>query len=40
VIDRLATEAPADVAALAAVDGVRRWRAEHFGDDLLKALRV
>jgi ribonuclease D len=40
VIDRLATEAPGDAAALAAVEGVRRWRVEQFGDELLKALRV
>jgi ribonuclease D len=40
VIDRLAVEAPADAAALAAVEGVRRWRVELFGDELLKALRV
>jgi ribonuclease D len=40
VIDRLAADAPADRAALAAVEGVRGWRVDLFGDDLLKALRV
>ncbi len=40
VIDRLAAAPPEDRAGLAAVEGVRDWRAALFGDDLLKALRV
>jgi ribonuclease D len=38
LIDRLAAEPPADLDALARTDGVRRWRAELFGDDLLEVL--
>ena len=40
VIDRLAAEPPRDLAALAQVEGVRRWRAELFGDDLLTRPRL
>ncbi|MGH7361948.1 MAG: HRDC domain-containing protein, partial [Candidatus Methylomirabilales bacterium] len=38
LIDRLAAEPPADLTALTRVDGVRRWRAELFGGELLRAL--
>jgi ribonuclease D len=38
LIDRLAAEAPADPAALAAVDGMRRWRAELFGQEIVALL--
>ena len=38
LIDRLAEAAPADGAALAAVEGLRRWRADAFGADLLAAV--
>src|SRR5207237_785047 len=38
LIDRLAADPPRDLAALEQVDGVRRWRVEVFGPDLLKAL--
>lgn len=38
LIDRLAAEPPADLVALASAEGVRRWRAELFGDELLRAL--
>jgi ribonuclease D len=38
VIDRLAADAPRDVAALEQVEGVRRWRVKLFGDDLLRVL--
>ena len=38
LIDRLAAEPPAGRRALEQVEGVRRWRAELFGDALLKAL--
>jgi ribonuclease D len=40
VIDRLAAEPPEERAGLAAVEGVRGWRVDMFGDDLVKALRV
>ena len=40
VIDRLAADPPQDLAALAAVEGVRSWRADLFGRELLEALRV
>jgi len=39
LIDRLAADAPADVAALARTEGVRRWRAELLGEELVKTLR-
>jgi len=38
LIDALAAAPPADLAALAAVPGVRRWRAERFGAAILAAL--
>lgn len=38
LIDRLARDGPATKAALAAVDGLRQWRVEAMGDDLLGAL--
>jgi ribonuclease D len=38
LIDRLAAEPPRDREALERVEGVRRWRAERFGEELLKAL--
>jgi len=38
LIDRLAAEPPRDLAGLAGVDGLRRWRADLFGADLLKVL--
>jgi ribonuclease D len=38
LIDALAAAPPADVGALAGVPGVRRWRAQHFGDEMLAAL--
>jgi ribonuclease D len=38
LIDRLAEAAPADAAALARVEGLRRWRAEAFAADLLAAV--
>ena len=38
LIDRLAIEPPRDLAGFEQVEGVRRWRATLFGDDLLKAL--
>jgi len=39
LIDRLAEAAPADDAGLAAVEGLRRWRVESFGPELLRALQ-
>jgi ribonuclease D len=39
LVDALAETAPADPDALAAVDGLRRWRVEAFGTELLAALR-
>jgi ribonuclease D len=38
LIDRLAESAPRDAAGLAAVEGLRRWRAEAFGRELLAAV--
>jgi ribonuclease D len=38
LIDRLAEAAPKDAAGLAGVDGLRRWRAEAFGEELLAAV--
>ena len=38
LIDRLAEAAPEDAAGLAAIGGLRRWRAEAFGTDLLAAV--
>jgi ribonuclease D len=38
VIDRLAAEPPRDLAEMAQVEGVRRWRVTLFGPDLLEAL--
>lgn len=38
VIDRLATEPPSDLTGLARADGVRRWRTELFGEELLRTL--
>jgi ribonuclease D len=38
LIDRLAHEPPADLTALARVEGVGRWRAELFGAELLRRL--
>jgi ribonuclease D len=38
LIDRLAEAAPADAAGLAAIDGLRRWRTDAFGRDLLAAV--
>lgn len=38
LIERLAEAAPADLAALAAVEGLRRWRVQEFGPVLLAAL--
>jgi ribonuclease D len=40
LIDALALAPPADLAALAAMPGVRRWRAEAFGAGILAALAV
>jgi len=40
LIDRLAADPPADAEALARIDGVRRWRAEVGGPELLQALRT
>ena len=39
LIDRLAEEPPPDLAALAAVDGLRRWRAALMGEEVVKLLR-
>src|SRR5262249_17928091 len=40
LIDRLAAEPPRDLAALERVDGIRRWRVELLGAEVLKALAV
>ena len=38
LIDRLAEAAPSDAAALRAVEGLRRWRIEAFGGELMAAV--
>ena len=38
LIDRLAEAAPRDLPGLLALDGLRRWRVEAFGRELLAAL--
>ncbi|MCG6920035.1 MAG: ribonuclease D [Acidobacteria bacterium] len=38
LIDRLAAEGPRDGAGLAGIEGLRRWRIDAFGDELLAAL--
>jgi ribonuclease D len=37
LIERIAIDAPADEAALAAVPGIRRWRVGAFGAEILSA---
>lgn len=37
LIERIAIDAPADEAALAAVPGIRRWRVDAFGGEILSA---
>jgi ribonuclease D len=39
LVERLAQAAPADHAGLVAVDGLRRWRVEAFGAEILRAVR-
>jgi ribonuclease D len=39
LLDRVAEAAPRDRQALGAIDGIRRWRVETFGDGMLAALR-
>jgi ribonuclease D len=38
LVDRLAEAAPRDASGLAAVEGLRRWRARAFGDEILAAV--
>ncbi len=38
LIDRLAEEGPADLAALARLDGFRRWRVQAFGPEILACM--
>jgi ribonuclease D len=38
LIDRLAETCPRDAASLASVEGLRRWRSEAFGAELLAAV--
>ena len=38
LIDRLAEAAPADARGLGLVDGLRRWRVESFGTELIAAV--
>jgi hypothetical protein len=38
LIDRLAEAGPRDAAALGQVEGLRRWRVEAFGHEMLAAL--
>ncbi|MBV8879415.1 MAG: ribonuclease D [Planctomycetaceae bacterium] len=39
LIERIAIDRPTDLAALAAVPEIRRWRAENFGEEILAAAR-
>lgn len=39
LIDRVAAEPPADLAALARVEGIRRWRVQACGEELVKTLQ-
>jgi ribonuclease D len=38
LIERLAQTAPSDLAALAAIDGIRQWRSAHLGQEMLAVL--
>ena len=40
LIDRIALDAPHDLASLAAVPGIRQWRVDAFGAEILEALKV
>ena len=40
LIDALALDPPADVAGLWSVAGLRRWRVDAFGREILTALRT
>lgn len=40
LIDRIALDAPHDLATLAAVPGIRQWRVDAFGPEILEALKV
>ncbi len=39
LIDKIAEANPESIEALAAIEGLRRWRVEAFGEELLRALR-
>jgi ribonuclease D len=39
LIERIAIDRPADLAALAAVPDIRRWRADNFGEEILQAAK-
>ena len=39
LIDRIAEANPASIEDLAAIDGLRRWRVEAFGEELLRLLK-
>lgn len=39
LIERIAIDRPADLASLAAVPDIRRWRAENFGEEILQAAK-
>jgi ribonuclease D len=40
LIDRIAEAAPSSLASLQAVEGLRRWRVEAFGDEILRAIKA
>jgi ribonuclease D len=40
LIDRLAADPPADLAALAQVEGMRRWRTELLGEEVLRVPKL
>jgi hypothetical protein len=39
LIERISIDHPADMAALAAIPDIRRWRAENFGQEILEAAK-
>lgn len=39
LIERISIDRPTDLAALAAIPDIRRWRAENFGEEILQAAR-
>jgi ribonuclease D len=40
LIERISIDRPADMAALAAIPEIRRWRADNFGEEILNAAKI